>query len=299
MRYLIYLALTGIILSSCGTQRKMEAAREALAAIKEGQEKENAKLAAVASNAVAKLSEGKIDNNISSLITTRLKKYQNNIDSAQNDLAAIETLLADKAEFKKKYKSFILPYLDSLKNNNAQFAGRLTIYLMVEDALNIANFQLFDLAAFFGPGKYSIPDDKTELALVSFAPIVDSLILFSNKYNTIPRTATLIILGFADGTGFSNEGPLFDTLSTMIGKKEVTKEELNQKLSELRSLELSKQLTKVFLQKAASFINFDKIHIDYINQGKGEEYPLPYIKDYMVDDARRRIVLCYWAVLPD
>ncbi len=97
--------------------------------------------------------------------------------------------------------------LDSLKQNNVQFADRLKIYLMIEDGLNIADFELFDLAAFFGPGIFIIPDEKTELAHTFFSPIVDSLKLFSNKYAEIPRTATLLILGFADGTGFS-EGPL-------------------------------------------------------------------------------------------
>ncbi len=299
MKFIIYVVFTGVIVSSCGTQRKMEATREALSVIKEGQERENLKLGAVGGIAGTKMQEGRIDKNINSLIMAKLKKYKESADSVSKDAAAIETLLSDKKEFRKKYKTFVLPNLELLQKNNEQYADRLTLYLMVEDGLNIANYQLFDLAAFFGPGKYVIPDDKTELALVSFAPIVDSLILFSNKYNTIPRTATLIVLGFADGTGFSDDGPLFDTLTALIGKKDAGKEELNQKLSELRAKELSKQLTKVFFQKASSFINFDKIHIDYINQGKGEEYPLPYIKDYTTDDSRRRIVLCYWAVLPD
>lgn len=170
---------------------------------------------------------------------------------------------------------------------------------MIQEGLNIADYHLFDLAAFFGPGKYIIPDDKTDLALASFAPIIDSVVVFSNKYNTIPKTATLVILGFADGAGFATEGPLYDTLTALIGKTVLSKEELNQKLSELRAQELIKQLTKVFLQKAPLFKDIDKTKIEYIGQGKGETYPLPTIKNYEVDDARRRIVLCYWSVLPD
>ena len=299
MRHIIYLLFICFMIASCGSQKKMTATSQQLTEIKEQQEKEVTKLGAVAGTAEGKLGEGKIDSNIKDRIAGVLKKYQDQIDSAKKDAAAIELLLADKKEFRKNYKSFVLPYLDSLQKNNAQYAERLSLYLMVEDGLNIANYQLFDLAAFFGPGKYIIPDDKTDLAFLSFAPIIDSLIIFSNKYNERPRKASLVILGFADGTGFANEGPLFDTLTSMIGTKEVSKEGLNQKLSELRAKELINQLTKAFMQKAPSFINIEKLKFEYIGQGRGEEFPLPTIKDYLVDDARRRIVLCYWVVLPN
>jgi len=41
------------------------------------------------------------------------------------------------------------------------------------------------------------------------------------------------------------------------------------------------------------------LRIAYLAVGQGEEYPLPYITDYRDDDERRRIVLCYWSVLPE
>ena len=299
MRYSISFLVAIIIFSSCGSQKKIEATRKVLTDIKEKQAEETAKLTTVSGFSDSRLQDGRIDSNIKAHIAEKLSKYQGLIDSARSEAAKVELLMADKKEFRKQYKSYILPLLDSLQKNNAKYAERLSIYVMIEDGLDISNYQLFDLAAFFGPGKYIIPDDKTDLALVSFAPIIDSLIKFSNKYNERARTASLVILGFADGTGFSNEGPLFDTLTTKIGRTDVTKEELNKKLSELRAEELIKQLAKVFLQKGPSFVNFDKLNIEYIHNGKGESYPLPTIKDYQVDDPRRRIVLCYWVVLPD
>jgi hypothetical protein len=132
----------------------------------------------------------------------------------------------------------------------------------------------------------------------SFAPIVDSINHFSGRYKSIPRKATLIILGFADGTGFS-AGPLVNLLSEKIGKTEPTKEELNQKLSELRAEELISLLSNQFAKKRNGLNEIDTFKVDYIRYGKGEVLPLPTIKDYRLDDERRRIVLCYWAVLPD
>jgi hypothetical protein len=298
MQHFFFSLLVCTIIYSCGSQKKIAVTQDALDLIKQGQEKETTKLADISGSSVAKVSEGKIDSNINNRITAVLKKYQDAADSAKQNASAIDSLLADKKKFRKNYKSLVLPLLDSLQEINAKYTDRLSVYLMVEEGLNIANYNLFDLAAFFGPGIYNIPEDKTDLALSSFAPIVDSLMIFSNKYSDRSRTASLVILGFADGAGFSSEGPLFDTLTSIIGRRDVAKEELNQKLSELRALELSRQLTKIFLQKAPAFKNFDNLKVEYIPQGKGEAYPLPSIKDYMVEDARRRIVLCYWVVLP-
>ena len=108
----------------------------------------------------------------------------------------------------------------------------------------------------------------------------------------------MIVLGFADGTGISNESTLYDTLINISGDRELSKEELNKKLSELRALELTKQISSIVLEKGL-LINSKNLKIEYIYQGKGEEYPFLHIKDYTIDDPRRRIVLCYWVVLPD
>jgi outer membrane protein OmpA-like peptidoglycan-associated protein len=163
---------------------------------------------------------------------------------------------------------------------------------MIESALNIADFQRFDLAAFFGPGKYIIPEDKKDLARQSFSPIVDSMMKFANQYENVHKTATLVILGFADGTGFSAEGELLDTLTAEINKKDANKGDLNIALSQLRAKELVTQLKMIFINKT-------NLSVNYIPQGKGEAYPLSYISNYTIDDPRRRIVLCYWTVLPD
>ncbi|MBK7307969.1 MAG: hypothetical protein IPI88_13645 [Chitinophagaceae bacterium] len=74
---------------------------------------------------------------------------------------------------------------------------------------------------------------------------------------------------------------------------------MNQKISELRAKELIKQMTGLYFKKATGFTEVEKLKIEYIGQGKGEAYPVSGIKDYAVDDERRRIVLCYWVVLPD
>jgi hypothetical protein len=299
MKNIIYILLSLSLLSSCISNKKIAAIKNQLIGIREQMQKETNEIGSINSQAGNKLQVNKIDSNILQRIEKRLDKASFMLNGARSQADLLDSILKSKKNTRKNYKKIILPVLDSLQKQSNRYAERLALYLMIRDGLNVADFKLFDLAAFFGPGKYIIPDDKVDIAAQSFSPVIDSLMFFSNKYSQYPRTATLIILGFADGTGYTPGSQLYNTLLTEMGKTEAAKEELNQKISELRSRELIKQLTNLYLKQAAGFKAVDKLHIDYIGQGKGEQLPMPSIKDYKEDDERRRIVLCYWVVLPD
>jgi outer membrane protein OmpA-like peptidoglycan-associated protein len=279
--------------------KKIAAAKNKLKVIQEQIQKENGEIRSIDTLASAKLEANKIDSNIEAKIDARLAKSVAQLDKAKLKASQLDEILRDKKNTRKNYKSIILPVLDTLQKHSDLFAQRLALYVMIKEGLNVADFRRFDLAAFFGPGKYQIPEDKADIAALSFSPVIDSLILFSNKYNQFPRTATLVILGFADGTGIKAGGELYYTLLDELRKPQAGKEELNQKLSELRAKELIKQMTGLYLKKATGFNELEKLKIDYVFQGKGEALPISSISDYNVDDERRRIVLCYWVVLPD
>lgn len=287
------------MMASCVSNKKIAGAKDKLNAIEAQVQKENAEIKEIGTQAGEKLQANKIDSNILNRIDKRLNKSKAALDSSMLQVNQLNEILKDKKNTRKSFKTIILPVLDSLQKRSDQYAQRLALYMMIKDGLNVADFKQFDLAAFFGPGKYQIPEDKIDIAALSFSPVVDSLMLFSNKYSRYPRTATLIILGFADGTGITSGSDLYYTLLDELRKPQAEKEELNQKISELRAKELIKQLTNLYLKKASGFTEADKLKIEYIGQGKGEALPVANIKDYTVDDERRRIVLCYWAVLPD
>jgi hypothetical protein len=295
---IVYLAVV-LMLCSCIGNKKITAVKNKVSAIEAAIRAESTEIKNISTQADEKLQSNKIDSNILARIDKRLEKSELQLVAAHAQVNQLNEILKDKKSTRKNYKSIVLPVLDSLQKQNDQYAQRLALYMMIKEGLSVADFKQFDLAAFFGPGKYLIPEDKVDIAAISFAPVVDSLMLFSNKYSQYPRTATLIILGFADGTGISNGSELYYTLLDELRKPQAEKEELNQKLSELRSKELIKQMTSLYLKKAIGFKEADKLKIEYIGQGKGEALPVSGIKDYSVDDERRRIVLCYWAVLPD
>lgn len=299
MKNIVILLTVAIFMSSCVSEKKVIVAKNKLYAYNTQIQKENAEVEDLKKETYKKYKANKIDDTILNRIERKLPKVTGKLDTAQILANQLKQILNDEKKTKWKYRSIVLPVLDSLKKINDQYAQRLALYLMIKDGLNVADYKQFDLAAFFGPGKYHIPEDKVEKANLSFEPLMDSIMLFSNKYSQYPRTATLVILGFADGTGITPESELYYTLLKELNKPQATKEELNKQLSELRAKELALQMTGIYLKKAPGFKNVDNLHIEYIGQGKGEAFPISKIKDYTIDDERRRIVLCYWVVLPD
>lgn len=284
--------------TSCVGSKKMDAARQRLNKIKEAQNGEVKQIKQISSANITRLNENKIDSIIKSRIDFRVGSINVQMDSVAGEINMLDSLMIDKKDFRKAYKKVIIPKLASLDSFRLENARRMQVYLMLEDGLNTANYTLFDLAGFFGPGKYAIPEGQEEATAKSFSPLIDSVVKFSEKYRNFSQTATLVILGFADGTGFDPKSQLYTELARLIGRPEVSKQELNKKLSELRAETLIKHLKSQLIKKMGGQEGTGSFKIEFIGLGKGEYYPFQSITDYKEDDERRRIVLCYWAVLP-
>lgn len=291
---LVILSVSGV---SCAGQKRMADARARLDKIKEAQLDESGQLQKILKNTAAKRKENRMDSIINSRFDFSVKRISVKIDSVSLEIISLDSLLADKKEFRRAYRKTILPGLDRLDSFRTENEQRRMQYGMIEDGINIANYTLFDLAAFFGPGKYTIPGNQQASAKASFEPLIDSVLSFSGRFNNIPRKATIVILGFADGTGFETGSTLYNELAGFIGHAPITKQELNKKLSELRAETLIKQLQQQVIQKLGKKTD-GKLQVEFIGSGKGEQLPFLSIKDYKEEDERRRIVLCYWAVLP-
>jgi hypothetical protein len=241
----------------------------------------------------------KIDTTINNRITQRLVNFQKSMDTIRQSGIYIEQALSNKKQFRKQYKTTIVAALKKLEEYSSQSPLRIYKINMINEAIRISDKKLYELAAFFGPGKYIIPDEKKDLAIAAFAPLTDSLILFANQYDSIPSTATFVVNGFADGTGFSPTSELYATLLAYLKKETAQKEELNIVVSGFRAAEISSLIEGILKKRAASFKATDKIQFQFYGYGQGETFPTKSITDYTVDDVRRRIVLVYWSVLPD
>ncbi len=294
---LFFVLITGLF--SCVGSRKLQQVSAKLSTLHNLQVIENNKILTIDSIGKSKLAERKIDSNINTRLHKRISVLKLKLDSINEEIFTLQGLAVNQKTFRNAYKKEIFPKLAQLDTFYERYVERMKMYLMMEDGVRTANYVLFDQAAFFGPGLYHIPPGQAQLAMQSFLPMADSLVSFLNKYQDIPRTATLVILGFADGQSIIQESNLDDTLSNMIGSGSASKEILNKKLSELRAIELIKELAILFKERIPEIKNASQLNVEYIGQGRGEEFPIPSIKDYKADDERRRIVICYWAVFPN
>jgi hypothetical protein len=245
------------------------------------------------------LARGNIDSSTAKGVDTRLAKYLKRIEDNAKEIKILEKRIStpeDYAANSASIKTRVL-IIDSVVNKSA--AGRQYTFDMIEEGLKTSTKTLFSLAAFFGPGGYAIPADKTEKARKYFSPVIDSLIKFSNKYAEIPRTATILVNGYADATQIAVGSKLYIELVSSTKIDAPTKAQLNVSLSALRAEELSNLFTKTIKEKSGEFVALPKITFENIEAGRGEKLPDPKIKNYKVNDERRRIVIVYWSVLPN
>jgi len=296
VRFLI--AFIGVFcFASCRTAKKAQFAA-ILQSASEQQKKEAEKIDQLDKKTDAKIVEGNIDDSIAYFIDQRLVKYQRRVDSINNAINNLKAKLNDPKSFRKEFKVIQAQvYLIDSFTKNAQ--PREYVFYMIEDGLDKTKRTLFEMAAFFGPGGYIIPEEKYALAKQYFSPVIDSLMKFSNTYSGISRIATIVLNGYADATGIAEGSELYTFLLSRLNKSTATKEELNTALSELRAENLRVFLNRLVAERSTEFINYQTLTIENIRRGMGEKLPDPSIKDYSVNDERRRIVLCYWSVLPD
>jgi hypothetical protein len=245
------------------------------------------------------LKTGNIDSATATNVDTRIAKYLKRIEDNANEIKLLEKRIGtpeDYAANGASIKSRVL-VIDSVVNKSAK--SRQFTFDLIEEGLKKSTRTLFSLAAFFGPGGYAIPEEKSDKALKYFSPVIDSLVKFSNKFGEIPRTATILVNGYADATQIGKGSKLYNDLGAYLKVENPSKEQLNIGLSALRAEELSNLFTKSIKLKSTEFVALPQITFENIEVGRGEQLPDATIKNYKVNDERRRIVVVYWSVLPN
>jgi hypothetical protein len=249
-------------------------------------DKEGAKAGAIDNKKDSILQSGNVDASVAGKIDTRLQLYQHRMDSLSTEIKELGRKIDSPKEFTKDFRIIKakITLIDSVVNKGA--ASREYLFKMIE------------LAAFFGPGGFIIPEGKYNIARKYFSPVIDSLVKFSNKYEKALRTASIIVNGYSDATAISSGSSLYKKITVYINDPSPTKEELNTGLSSLRAEEISKFLNKLLKEKYPEFKAIEKIVFETFEIGQGEKLPEPTIKNYTSNDARRRVVIIYWSILP-
>jgi hypothetical protein len=297
IQILLFTLLAGsLLLASCSGSKRAAIQKE-ISVAKELSVTESGMIDNAQVNKSLKLTEENIDSAINSNISILLNKYRSSLDSFDLAVHFIDSVIKSHKLFVKN-KQGLNSQITYIRNYSSNSTKRLRRFQMIDDGLSIAKQYLFNLAAFFGPGKYKIPDEKIAEATERFSPILDSVSSFYKKYNDVSKFVTIRILGYADGTGFNKESETAKTLQFLLSDSLASKERLNGKLSELRAKNIANLLDNILSTKIDNYRNIQHLEFLFFETGKGEELPSKKITDYQVNDERRRVVLLFWSILP-
>lgn len=299
LRSILFTCMASVLLIACFSSKKIQI-REVLNNAIIVQQTDQKILDDTRSKVDDRLKVEAINPNIADSIRFKIGKYSLDLDSMKNAVSYID----EKINISRRAYQTNKPKIDSsfalIDRYKSRSNYRLRRFTMINESLDIIINQqhMFDLAAFFGPGKYEIPDDRKPVAEKSFSPLIDSLVSFYNRYADVDKKATLVILGYADGAGFNTESESYPMLISMLNDSTASKEKLNQKLSELRAINIGNLMEVSLEKKIPNYQAIKPIDFFFIESGKGEEYPSKKITDYKTDDERRRVVLLFWNILP-
>jgi hypothetical protein len=171
---------------------------------------------------------------------------------------------------------------------------------LIDNLLATNTFNQFNTGSVFGPGQFIIDSENNPDAVTPFKAVADDMLNFASKFPNKKLTGTFIVLGYADAQQISQGSSLDSTLRVSMGGVEsATGAELNKELSRLRAKSVTEALSTIVAQKISGNLVFQNLKVEYLPQGRGEEFPNKKITDYKEDDERRRVVFVYWSILPD
>lgn len=289
-----YLFASVLLFSSCIGKRKIARLNQSIEGQKSIEKKFDSLLVSLNNFRGEKTALGELDDSSSVAIKRILDKERTESKRRTDSLSEIQYNISSKRVKVREYKNMftIITAGPSIISQKMETVG------FVDLLLNQQTFIKFNTATFFPPGGYKITPEKLPDAKIVFAPIVDSLISFVKRFPKFALSSSIISSGYADGQGFS-PGELVDMLNKNLGKTDATKEEMNLELSRLRAEEIVGVLTEIFKEKVQNLPPSASLNTKFFKTGKGEEFPNKKIKDYQVDDERRRIVVIYWNALPE
>lgn len=294
------LLLCSIFFYACGSQKRLAAVRATADRSKAALATDAAVLDAIRRARVQKGLIGDVDSSVGSQVDALLDRLKSDLDALGETVAAVAFFAEKKAGFtrsgKRRQFNALINRLDSF---NLHQEKRDRIYDLLNEAVTVLAVAQYNQGAFFDPGVYQIKSSGFETIRQSFLPAIDSMAALSNRYADVNRKIHLVIVGYADATPIDVHSPLYQGLKTYLNMTDPTRAQLNIALSDLRAAELLSNLERVLQSNAHRFNNYDQLKISSACYGRGEALPFKNITDYRDSDERRRVVVFYWAILPE
>lgn len=159
--------------------------------------------------------------------------------------------------------------------------------------INVVDYNKFNKASFYGTGIYTMPEDKKEMAIEIFRPIVDSIINEMSTSRTLH--AEIIVYGFTDEAPIDESTTNYQEVVNYSKKISLSENEYNNTLSFLRAKDVGDIISMLLSINLEKLKRYDQAIIDVIMEGRGIEYP-DYTREYELEDDKRKIVKVYWKV---
>ena len=138
-----------------------------------------------------------------------------------------------------------------------------------------------------------MPEDKKEMAIEIFRPIVDSIINEMSTSRTLH--AEIVVYGFTDEAPIDESTTNYQEVVNYSKKISLSENEYNNTLSFLRAKDVGDIISMLLSINLEKLKRYDQAIIDVIMEGRGIEYP-DYTREYELEDDKRKIVKVYWKV---
>lgn len=290
--HILLAAFIPFLLYSCVPQKKVSSVKQQLSLQDSLLLNYNKNLVSLDEKRQIKQDQNELADTVNTSISKFIGKTSKDIDT----LVDQNTILINGNVVNKKDLERLSNALVFTRNAASKINQKI---LFLEDLIIRNMVVKLDQDVLFESGSY-----KASPAVIAnigklFEPAAKEIDFFTSKYPDFTLSLVITMKGYADGTSINEGSSLYNNLKTRLklSGMEPDSRELNKELSRARAEEVTNLFKKYADTRSDNGIY--KRNVIYIFEGKGEQFPDPKIKDYTVNDARRRIVLLFWSIFPD
>ncbi len=235
-------------------------------------------------------------NEIDSAANSRIKKFIDKTNAEIDTLLGQNTILIRGTEIDKADWDRLRKTLSVTRTAEQRINQKISF---LEDLINRNMVVKLDQDVLFEPGSYSVSPSVVAKMTSLFEPAAAEIDRFTKKYPDFPLTLVITAKGYADGTTIGEGSSLYRELKAQLNLSgtEPDNKELNKQLSRARAKAVRDLFEKFAATRSDNGIYLR--NVVYLHEGKGESVPDPKVKDYAINDPRRRVVLLFWSIFPD
>ena len=292
LSYLSVIFLVTLSFFSCVPKKGVTNAKKDLTGINNQLQQQTVTLKDLEAQRKKKEQQNEIDDTANARIKKFIEKTNKEIDTLINkNTIVIGETVVEKADWDRLKRTLSFSRKAS-KNINDRI-------LLLSDLINRNMVVRIDQDVVFEPGKYDISPAVASAIGRLFEPASKEIDLFIKKYPNFPLSLVITAKGYSDATSIAEGSQLYKELKDRLKLQtdNPTAKELNKELSVARAQAVIDLFKSYTVNRGSDGGNVRNIL--YLHEGKGETLPDPKVKDYRVEDARRRVVLLFWSVFPE